>query len=507
MAARRSSCVRAMIGSWGMPAMDRLWWWLALVSLLALLGQEIARTSAIALAAASLSDFEGFGDEWEEAEEEPALLIAPPPPPAHRRPGFETDRGPPPAQDAMPTINPPETLAPPSEPAESLHSPSPSAPKTLHRHEYWDEDEFEGLPEEHPSSPVHDQASPSSDPASFSAPVNNATTPLGPQNFYIEIACSLFLIVFAIAYFLGKKENEKIALAWAAQFACKDGIFDKNFSLLGTSMEPDSPLLIKEGQNVFKFYASGRRFCRGLLATMELQCRHDLITCMWYFVSPRKDEMTIDVFMNDENMEPLTFALVRKKNAKTMLKDCRDLQTYAGAQAQRPGLSEELAIISEFRDLAYDLVTETVLDQVFGERAFEKFGKGFVSMHFTDEFSLGTHKKILQFKFTLPSVNSMEDMSRLIALVPYYIDLLGRYKLSAQLRAKADAARAKVAHEVFKEAQGARQEALQRKKQERRKAIEIADSKLSVEALRKREEKERLRQMKKAMPRMKVSKA
>lgn len=76
-----------------------------------------------------------------------------------------------------------------------------------------------------------------------------------------------------------------------------------------------------------------------------------------------------------------------------------------------------------------------------------------------------------------------------------------------QLRAKADAARAKVAHEAFKEAQGARQEALQRKKQERRKAIEIADSKLSVEALRKREEKERLRQMKKAMPRMKVSKA
>lgn len=502
---RRSSCVKAMIGSWGMPMMDRLWWWLALLSLLALLGQEIARTSAIALATASISDFEGFGDEWEEAEEEPVLLVAPPP--AHRRPGFETDRGPPPApQDATP-IDPSETLAPPAELVDSVPSSLPLSSKTLHRHEYWDEEEFEGLPEEHPpSDTAPDHAVPPPDAASVPSPLK-ATPPVGPRNFYIEIACILFLIVFAIAYFLGKKENENIALDWAAQFAGKNGIFDKNFSLLGSSMEADSPVLIKEGQNIFKFYASGRRFCRGLLATLDLQCRHDLITCMWYFVSPRKDEITIDVFMNDENMEPLMFALVRKKNMKTMLKDWKDLQTYAGAQAQRTGLSDELAIITEFRDLAYDLVTDTVLDQVFGEKAFEKFGKHFVSMHFTDDFPSGTHKKILQFKFTLPSIKSMGDISRLIALIPYYIDLLGRYKLSTQLRAKADAARAKVAQEAFKESQTARQEALQRKKQDRRKALESADSKLSVEAIRKREEKERLRQMKKAMPRMKISRA
>ncbi|MCO5606615.1 hypothetical protein L7F22_060803 [Adiantum nelumboides] len=324
---RRSSCVKAVLGGWAMPAMDRVWWWLALLSLLALLGQEIARTSAIALATASISDFEGFGDEWEEVEEEPVLLVAPPP-------GFETDRGPPPSpQDATP-IDPSETPAPPTEAADS----SPLSAKKLHRHEYWDEDEFEGLPEEHtPSQTTPDQLVPSSNLESASSPPK-ATPPIGPRNFYIEIMCILFLLFFAVAYFLGKKENENIALAWAAQFAGKNGIFDKNFSFLGTSAEPDSPVLIKEGQNTFKFYASGRRFCRGLLATMDLQCRHDLITCMWYFVSPRKDEITIDVFMNDENMEPLTFALVRKKNAKTMLKDWKDLQTYAGVQVQRAGL-------------------------------------------------------------------------------------------------------------------------------------------------------------------------
>ncbi len=70
--------------------------------------------------------------------------------------------------------------------------------------------------------------------------------------------------------------------------------------------------------------------------------------------------------------------------------------------------------------------------QVFGEKAFEKYGKGFMSMHFSDQ-QPGTHKKILTFKFALPDANNMADMTRLVALVPYYIDLIGRYKLSSQV--------------------------------------------------------------------------
>lgn len=70
--------------------------------------------------------------------------------------------------------------------------------------------------------------------------------------------------------------------------------------------------------------------------------------------------------------------------------------------------------------------------QVFGEKAFEKFGKGFISMHFSDQYP-GSHKKILMFRFAIPDANHMADMTRLVALVPYYIDLIGRYKLSSQV--------------------------------------------------------------------------
>lgn len=46
---------------------------------------------------------------------------------------------------------------------------------------------------------------------------------------------------------------------------------------------------------------------------------------------------------------------------------------------------------------------------------------------------------------------------------------------------------------------------MQRKKAERKKLLEEAEAKLSAEALRKKEAKERARQMKKAMPKIKMS--
>lgn len=53
-------------------------------------------------------------------------------------------------------------------------------------------------------------------------------------------------------------------------------------------------------------------------------------------------------------------------------------------------------------------------------------------MHFSDQHLSG-HRKMLLFKFVLPDANNMADMTRLVALIPYYIDLVGRYKLGPQV--------------------------------------------------------------------------
>lgn len=381
--------------------------------------------------------------------------------------------------------------------------------------DYWDEDEFEGFPTELTPPEVAKDAAPTTPADSVSAEPDDALKISEPvslikriRSYIIEILCVSFLILFTINYFTGKKENETLALAWAAKFATRDTIFEKNFSLLGVGDDDDSPLLLKEGQNVFKFYASGRRYCQGLLATIELKSRHDLIARLYNMIVPCKDEITFEVYMNEDAMDHVVFALAKKKAAKTMQKEVRDLQRFANVLASGPNgrkwVADELSVITESKEVAGDLITEAVLDQVFGEKSFEKFGKWFISMHFSDQHQ-SSHRKMLVFRFAIPDVNNMADMTRLVALVPYYIELIGRYKLSSQARSKTEAARTKVAQEVYKELQNARQEALQKKKAERRKMLEEAESKLNAEALRRKEAKERARQLKKAMPKIKMS--
>ncbi|XP_050376559.1 uncharacterized protein At5g49945-like [Argentina anserina] len=408
------------------------------------------------------------------------------------------------------------TSQPDPDPLPDSESPKPSA--SASGFEYWDEDEFEGLPPDHPPTLKHDaddddKAAPSPSPDSDSDPdpKPSGSPPPGFRSYTVEIACGGFLIVFIVNYLTGKRVNENIALAWATKYATKESIFDNNFSLLGVGDGDDSPLLLKEGQNVFKFYASGRRCCQGLLATMELKSRHDLISSIFNLVIPTtRDEINFEVYMNDDAMDHVVFAVARKKAAKAMQKEVPDLHKFATVlppPSGRKWVSDDLAVISESKEVAGDLITEAVLDQVFGDKAFQKFGKNFIYMHFSDQHPGPTNKKMLLFKFALPDADSMADMTRLVALIPYYIDLIGRYKLSSQARSKTEAIRSKAALEAYKELQNTRQEALQRKKAERKKMMEEAEAKLSAESIRKKEAKERARQMKKAMPKMKMTRA
>ncbi|XP_051132606.1 uncharacterized protein At5g49945 [Andrographis paniculata] len=507
MANRRSSSSSSLLVaplSLLLPRGDTYLYLFALLSLFSLLLQHLS-------AAPTTPDlhFEGFDadedEDFDRGDEFVSNLRSPPPPISLSTPTPESHHGPPDSDRFRQQIHA----------AQSEQNPKPAS--TSSSFDYWDEDEFEGIPEslnppsENDVLPEPAAAAAASESESDSEKDVKADEKIERKlsSYTVEIVCISFLIMFTVNYFTGKRENENLALAWASKFATKDSIFDKNFSLLGVGETDDSPLLLQEAKNVFKFYASGRRFCSGLLATMELKSRHDLISKLYNMVVPCKDEITFEVYMNDDAMDQVVFALARKKLAKTMQKETRDLQRFAALVTPPNGrkwVTEELQVVSESKEVAGDLINDVVLDQVFGEKAFEKFGRGFISMHFSDQH-MGSHKKMLVFKFALPDVDKMADMTRLVALVPYYIDLVGKYRLSSHARSKTESARSKVAQELYKELQNARQEALQKKKAEQRKKLEEAEAKLSAEALRKKEAKDRARQMKKAMPKIKMTRA
>ncbi|XP_047054830.1 uncharacterized protein At5g49945-like isoform X2 [Lolium rigidum] len=462
---------------------------------------------ALHLSLSLAAQFEGF-----DSDELPHAAAADPASPDDDDEGLDLDVDlppPPPISVSVSAPSPPVTTT--TTPANPNPTTPPNPTPSL---DFWDEDEFEGIPV--PESPTSNPSSTPaesapSDPSAAAAAEAPPAPPRTPAEllraFSIEIACVSFLICFLLNYFTGKKQNEAIALAWATKFATRDSIFDKNFSLLGTGDGRDTPLLLKEGQDVFKFYASGRRFCQGMLATMEMRARHDLLSKLLELVFPRKDTITFEVVMNDESMDHVMVAVARKKAAKTMHKEERDLQKFASVLASAPAgkkwVADELSVVAESKEVAGDMISEAVLDQVLGEKAFEKLGKWFISLHFSDQLA-GSYKKVLSFKFVLPDANNMAEMTKLVALVPFYIDLIGRYKLSSHARSKTDAARTKAAQEAFRELQGVRQETLLRKKAEKKKLMEEAEAKLSAEVLRKKEEKERNRQMKKGAPKVKM---
>ncbi|XP_028762864.1 uncharacterized protein At5g49945-like [Neltuma alba] len=482
------------------PSSSSLLYLLSLLYLISLFFNHFSRCSFVL----ADSHFEGFEADGEDDSDEE--LIDP-----------TSLRSPPVTVSHTTKLTPPDPKTPDPAPSLNSHSDIQSPPSDLPKtstvttaFEFWDEDEFEGLPTEQSASdtPVVEA---NAKPVGNSSESTDPPKPMnvkGWRSFWIEIVSGSFLITFAVNYFHGKRENEHIALACAAQFAAKDSIFEKNFCVVGIGEGgDDSPFLLKEGQTIFKFYASGRRYCQGLLATMELKSRQDLISRICSMVVPTRDEITFEAYMNEDAMDHVVFAMTKKKAAKAMQKDERDLQRFASLLSPPNGrkwVAEELTVISESKEVAADLITEAVLDQVFGDKAFEKFGKSFISMHFSDQHQ-GIRRKVLVFKFVLPAVNNMAHLARLVALVPYYIELIGRYKLSSQARSKTEVARVRVSQEIQKDLRNARQEAMQRRKAEKKKMMEEAEAKLSAEAIRKKEVKERARQMRKPMPRMKMT--
>jgi Protein of unknown function (DUF1682) len=203
----------------------------------------------------SASHFEGFGSDeaslpYEEEDLEAPLDPLPSAPLPTVSLSSPLESTPEPEHDSNPGTTP----------EVSNLNPTLTAPSHLQT-DFWDEDEFEGIPSTPETIVIQQPTDPEpeikSEPESLSDP--KPATPSRVSSYLVEIMSVSFLICFLLNYFTGRKENETTALAWAAKFATKDSIFEKNFSLLGTGDGNDTPLLLKEGQDVFKFYATGRR--------------------------------------------------------------------------------------------------------------------------------------------------------------------------------------------------------------------------------------------------------
>nr|CAD1817822.1 unnamed protein product [Ananas comosus var. bracteatus] len=354
------------------PRGDVLLLLLAFSVIISLLTHELSRRSALA------AHFEGFDSDelasaYDAAEEDDdddaALAFTPLSPPISQS---ESHHGPPP---------PPPPSAASDDPGSAA-----SRPSLL---DLWDEDEFEGIPvpslDQIPSEPS--EPHPSSDPEPSIPTIASPASFL--RSYSIEIACVSFLICFVINYFTGKRENEAIALAWPPN------------SL------PRTRSSTRTSASSARATARTRRCCSRRGRTCSR--RH----------GPRG--------AGDGEEEG------GQGHAEGRAGPAEVRGAVAGATGWRKWVADELLVVAESKEVAGDLITDAVLDQVFGDKAFEKFGKWFISLHFSDQ-QLGSHKKILMFKFVLPDTKNMADMTRLVAPIGRPCALLHRSNWTLQTK-------------------------------------------------------------------------
>lgn len=316
---------------------------------------------------------------------------------------------------------------------------------------YYDDDEFEGFRRRHPR------------PTKRTTGKSKAQTNSHKTHYYPEYAAGIFIFLYVINFILGQRTNEKIARRWIESHV---SVFESQFYALGddTIKESGKSYLVKDSQSCFKMYASGRRFCHGILVTLELVKRHDIFSMLLSLVdlSTTHDEVTLEVPM-DEDMDPFIFAVLKKKHEKRLLRAHKDLKEHAKYKVTSKSLPGIFSVCTDCPELESVFLRE---EKVI--RTLTKHEDLFISLHITDEGNVNflSTTKILRCKFRIPSLADMERCRTLVTMAIHFIDLAASHRLSAQARQRALRDRRKWADEEYRATHAQRQEALVHRKEE-----------------------------------------
>ncbi len=225
---------------------------------------------------------------------------------------------------------------------------------------------------------------------------------------------------------------------------------------------------MKESQSCFRFYASGRRSCKGFLAEMnvstctecprhqplassclslplshslahslsQLRKRHDLFSALLLVLAPAPDTLSIEIAVNDD-MAPFVFAILRRRDYKSLHSQVRDLADYAQVVPLEL-LPQSLVLLTDCPELIDErgLLPQKVVGLL-------KRTPWFISLHFTDQNAtrstgMGLQPHLLRFKFALPPAHRMGELQELVEMAIWYVDVVGNMGISKSARQKAE---------------------------------------------------------------------
>ena len=328
------------------------------------------------------------------------------------------------------------------------------------------------------------------------------------------------ICVYLICFLIGRARGEKMVTAWFESNA--DLLYD-NFSLVG--IKDTEHKFLKEREDVFRLWCSGRVGCDGMMVEITLDKRHDLISRLVTIIKSVPDRITITAMLPIEETEHVVCALASKKQLSRMLKDYEDLIFFAGTKVpcDKFGFSQGLLVTACESQEAITSIISTQIAKII-ETNFECFE----SLHISDQY-IGTKadndpdvvtepqkptariilKLIVPTKRKTLGANS-NDMARMLPmtqLAMMLIDRIRKLKLSRETHQKTQKNRAKFQEGMDKKKNTQRMEAAQKKKVEKAKAAhDLLMQETDPNKAKKMEEKDRKKQMKKSGVQAKIVK-
>ncbi|KAK7110083.1 PAT complex subunit CCDC47-like isoform X2 [Littorina saxatilis] len=379
-----------------------------------------------------------------------------------------------------------------------------------------DEEEFENFDKEKGSSPKTKGGEKLPDLQMAKVPLHLRTN---WDSFYLEMLMIAGLGVYFLNFLAGKTKNSRLATAWLS--AHKD-LLEANFAIVGddgTGKEPNQGVLMKESENIYALWCSGRSCVEGMLVELKLLKRQDLVNVLLRVLKPAADQIVVNVTMEDKKMDKFVFAVALKKAAARLHKDMYDLGQFTEKKnVDKYDLPPSYQILSETGEATLAILDKKVC------QVLTKFDGLIEYIHLSDQFSgpkstedtqptkLPTVKPCLIFCFTVPGKGKsrpadMESMRPLLQLVFYITEKVSRFQLSREARLKGEKRRQKVEEQFMKAAHSQRQEAAQLRREEKIRADkERLMAEEDPDKARKLEERENRREMKRKQPKMKMMK-
>ncbi|RZF47245.1 hypothetical protein LSTR_LSTR004954 [Laodelphax striatellus] len=378
---------------------------------------------------------------------------------------------------------------------------------------FQDEEEFEGYDSDRlsPGNKVDDKEVPK---------ITITKVPLHLRtnwdSFYLEMLMVAGLVVYFLNFFAGKSKNNKLANIW---YSTHRTMLEENFSLVGDDgkMENESGGLMKESENMYMLWCSGRTCCEGMLVELKFIKRQDLVAVLAQLMRPAQDQIHVRVDMSKDDMDTFVFCIASKKTAARLAKDMADLSVYCPERrsGEKFGLPASFSLLSEMAEVSSAMLDSKVVSTI------TKYADLIDYIHFSDQFSgpkqpedttltkLPDTKKALLFGFNVPvkgksATEAMEHIRPLMQLVFYCMEKVKRYRMGKEAKNKADKNRLRVEEAFLKTTHAARAEAAaarreEKKRLEKERILQEDDP----EKQRKWEEREMKRQMKKKAPKMK----